>query len=452
MDRNAYSVNSRLIGQKVQVRLYVQHLEVWYGQKKVEHLERLRGRNQHRVDYRHVIDWLVRKPGAFADYRYRADLFPSSLFRVAYDRLRSQHAPGADKQYLKILELAARESESLVEGAISRLCELGEAMSFEAVGRWCSRARSWRRRRRRCGWIRWTCWPTTSCWTGTPSQWVQIRPARTTGVWIRQFWGCAMSKATDELTGCLKELHLPTARACYGELADRARQEDLKYEGYLLEVMARECQGRRHNKMERLLRESRLPIQKSLGAFDLKRLPARVSAVVRTLVDGSFADRRENVLAFGNPGSGKTHLLCGIGQELVRAGRTVYFSSTNLLVQELLAAKRELKLARMIKRLSRYQVLILDDLGYVQQSREEMEVLFTLLAERYERGSVMITSNLAFSKWESIFKDAMTTAAAIDRLVHHSVILELNLPSYRVEQARKSRSAAADAETAAAAT
>jgi DNA replication protein DnaC len=250
-----------------------------------------------------------------------------------------------------------------------------------------------------------------------------------------------MSKTHSELMACLKELHLPTVRACYAELADLARREDLTHEAYLLEVMQRECQRRRQSRVERLLRDSRLPIQKSLGAFDLKRLPGKVSAVVRTLMDGSFVDRKENVLAFGNPGSGKTHLLCAIGQELVRAGRTVFFGSTNLLVQELLLAKRELKLPKAIKKLSRYQALILDDLGYVQQSREEMEVLFTLLAERYERGSVLITSNLPFSKWESIFKDAMTTAAAIDRLVHHSVILELNLPSYRVEQAKKSKAA-----------
>ena len=255
-----------------------------------------------------------------------------------------------------------------------------------------------------------------------------------------------MSKPNGELTGCLKELHLPTARACYQELADSARREGLSYEAYLLEVLQRECQGRRQHRMERLLRESRLPVDKSLGAFDLKRLPGKVSAVVRALADGSFLDRKENVLAFGNPGSGKTHLLCGIGQELVRAGRRVYFRSTNLLVQELLLAKRELKLPQTIRKLSRYEALILDDLGYVQQSREEMEVLFTLLAERYERGSVLITSNLPFSKWEAIFKDAMTTAAAIDRLVHHSVILELNLPSYRVEQARKSKAATVSAE------
>jgi DNA replication protein DnaC len=110
-------------------------------------------------------------------------------------------------------------------------------------------------------------------------------------------------------------------------------------------------------------------------------------------------------------------------------------------VQELLLAKRELKLNRLLKRLVSYDVLVLDDLGYVQQNREEMEVLFTLLAERYERGSVLLTSNLAFSGWESIFKDPMTTAAAIDRLVHHCVILELNIPSYRAEQAKKAKEA-----------
>jgi DNA replication protein DnaC len=157
----------------------------------------------------------------------------------------------------------------------------------------------------------------------------------------------------------------------------------------------------------------------------------------RTLLEGSFLDRCENVLAFGPPGSGKTHLLCALCQELVRTGRRVLFRKCGLLVQELLVAKRDLKLSALLKRLAGYQALFVDDLGYVQQSREEMEVLFTLLAERYERGSVLLTSNLAFSGWEAIFKDPMTTAAAIDRLVHHSVIIELNLPSYRAEQAKK---------------
>ena len=150
-------------------------------------------------------------------------------------------------------------------------------------------------------------------------------------------------------------------------------------------------------------------------------------------------DRRENVLAFGPPGCGKTHALCAVSQELVRSGRRVLFTTCSLLVQELLAAKRDLTLKGLLKRLGQWEALVIDDLGYVQQSREEMEVLFTLLAERYERGSVLLTSNLPFSGWEAIFKDAMTTAAAIDRLVHHSVIVELNVASYRAEEAKKRR-------------
>ena len=158
---------------------------------------------------------------------------------------------------------------------------------------------------------------------------------------------------------------------------------------------------------------------------------------MKALLGGDFLDRAENVLVFGKSGSGKTHLLCALGQELIQQGRHVLFCTCSLLVQELLIVKRDLKLSRVIKRLSKCDALIIDDIGYVQQSREEMEVLFTLLAERYERGSVLLTSNLPFSKWEQIFKDPMTTAAAIDRLVHHSVILELNVGSYRLDEAKR---------------
>jgi DNA replication protein DnaC len=236
------------------------------------------------------------------------------------------------------------------------------------------------------------------------------------------------------LVGCLKELHLPTVRACYGQEADRARRESLAYEHYLAEVMEREREARRQNRIQRLLRESKLPLEKSLETFEMNRLSSMLTAQVNALLEGSFAERSENVLAFGNPGSGKTHLLCAIAQELIqRQGRRLLFTPCSLLVQQLLVAKRDLKLPRFLKALLKYDVLLIDDIGYVEQNREEMEVLFILLAERYERGSLMITSNLPFSKWERIFKDPMTTAAAIDRLVHHSIILELNLPSYRLE-------------------
>jgi DNA replication protein DnaC len=221
--------------------------------------------------------------------------------------------------------------------------------------------------------------------------------------------------------------------------ADQARQESLSYEQYLLELANRECDDRKQKRVERLLRESRLPLEKNLATFDLKRLPAKVLQQVRTLLAGDFVDRKENVLSFGAPGSGKTHLLCAIAQELVRQGRPAYFRRCSLLVQELLQAKQELRLSRLLKKWGGYEIMVVDDLGYVQQNREEMEVLFTFFAERYERGSVLLTSNLPFSKWEQIFRDPMTTAAAIDRLVHHSVIMELNLPSYRAEQAKKGK-------------
>jgi len=242
-----------------------------------------------------------------------------------------------------------------------------------------------------------------------------------------------------QLGEILKSLRLPAVKASYEQLADQARSEHYSYERYLAEVLEGEWEQRRQNRIERLLRVSKIPLEKNLESFDRKRLPAKADAQLSVLLEGAFVDHAENVLAFGNPGSGKTHLLCAVGQELIYQGKRVLFRPCDLLVQDLLAAKKDLNLASLLKKLSRFQALIVDDIGYVQQNREEMEVLFTLLAHRYERGSVMVTSNLPFSKWEKIFKDPMTTAAAIDRLVHHSVILELNIPSYRLEEAKRRR-------------
>ena len=227
------------------------------------------------------------------------------------------------------------------------------------------------------------------------------------------------------LTDLLKELHLPTFREYYAQCGRRAVQEELSYEQYLLELAQRECAARRVNTIARLVKASGLP------------MALKIRQQVKILLEGSFVDRNENLLAFGPPGSGKTHLLCGLCHALARQQRRVYFSTCDVIVQQLLRAKRALELDKLLKKLSKYDALMIDDFGYVKQDRDEMEVLFTLLAYRYERGSLLLTSNLPFSKWEVIFKDPMTTAAAIDRLIHHSVVLELNVPSYRAEEAKK---------------
>lgn len=233
----------------------------------------------------------------------------------------------------------------------------------------------------------------------------------------------------------LRSLRLPGVRSHLEEVAQHARQEGLSYEAFLLELVERECDGRRQSRIVRALHASKLPPEKTLESFDRQRLPHPVEAQLGALLEGHFLGRCENVLAFGPPGSGKSHLLCALGHELVHAGYQVLFRPCDLLVQDLLLAKRDLTLAKLLKQWSRFDALIIDDIGYVQHSREEMEVLFNLLAHRYERGSVLLTANLPFSRWEEIFKDPMTTAAAIDRLVHHSVVLELNIPSYRLEHA-----------------
>ncbi len=244
----------------------------------------------------------------------------------------------------------------------------------------------------------------------------------------------------DSLRVLLKALKLPGFLDHYADLAVQAEKDGTAYGQYLHALAEYELRERRDRRIQRALKASALPLEKTLATLDLSRLPPKVRKRVPALCEGGFIHRAENVLAFGLPGRGKSHLCCAIGHELIRRGHRVLFTPTYQLVQRLLLAKRELALEKLLKRLDRFDAVILDDLGYVQQDREEMEVLFTFLAERYERRSVVITSNLVFSEWDRIFKDPMTTACAIDRLVHHSVILELTGPSVRAEHAKAARS------------
>jgi len=247
-----------------------------------------------------------------------------------------------------------------------------------------------------------------------------------------------MSKREPDEAGLyllLRALKLPTFVALHEEAARTAEKQGWSFLHYLHHLAESELADRESRRIVRLLDCSGLPKDKTIDTLDVERLPAKVRRQVPSLCEGGFVERAENVLAFGLPGRGKTHLVCAIGHELVRRGRSVLFTPTYKLVQRLLVAKKALTLEEDLKALDRFDAVILDDIGYVQQDREEMEVLFTFLAERYERRSVVITSNLVFSQWDRIFKDPMTTAAAIDRVVHHALILELTGKSKRVEDA-----------------
>ena len=247
------------------------------------------------------------------------------------------------------------------------------------------------------------------------------------------------SPATSEIPGRIRELcrrfHLPTVAAEAEPRFVAAGQAGAL--PTLAEVLEMEAEDRRARRVTRLRYASKLPPGKTEATFDATRLPPRLQHQLGELASGVFLERSANLLAFGLPGTGKTHAMCALGHRLVEAGHAVYFTPAYRLVQDLLAAKRDLALPRALRKLDQFEVLILDDLGYVQQDPAEAEVLFTLLAERYERRSLVITSNLVFSQWDQIFRNPMATAAAIDRIVHHSVILEFDVPSYRTAEARR---------------
>ena len=241
----------------------------------------------------------------------------------------------------------------------------------------------------------------------------------------------------DTIIQHFRTLRMPTAVQIFEEFTIKAQQENWSLETFVFEILEQEMEGRRQRRIERLKKAAHLPDGKTLSTLDQERLPLRIQRLLPNLSTGDFIDRTENILVFGLPGRGKTHFAAAVGSELVHNGRSVLFTPTYRLVDRLLRARRDLALEYELRRLDRFEVLILDDIGYVQQNQEEMEVLFTLLAERYERRSVIITSNLVFSEWDQIFKNPMTTAAAIDRVVHHSIIVEFgkDMTSHRAEEA-----------------
>ena len=246
-----------------------------------------------------------------------------------------------------------------------------------------------------------------------------------------------------ELRSLLERLNLGAMAQVFADVALKAAKEGLSHEAYLWALASHEEEQRIQRRTARLLRQSGLPLEKTLRTFEMPRLSRALQLHIERLKSGAFLEQAVNVIAVGKPGVGKSHLLAALGYELILAGHPVLWIPTSTLIQRLLAAKRDLRLPQELVKLDKFACIILDDIGYVQHDRDEMEILFTFLAERYERKSVMLTTNLVFSEWNRIFKDPMTTMAAIDRLVHHSVILDMmEVESYRATEATQQHLAA----------
>ena len=233
-----------------------------------------------------------------------------------------------------------------------------------------------------------------------------------------------------------KEFRLTGMADVYEDLLQRATEQCWDYPRFIEALLEAEKEKRASNRRIRLLKQYKLP-NKSLEGLQQDLLPLQIRRQLPQLLTGAFIDLQQNICAFGLPGRGKTHFLCAVGHELVQQGKSVLFTPAYKLVERLLSAKKEHRLDRELAKLDRFEVILLDDIGYIKHTPQEMEVLFTFIAERYERRSLMISSNLPFSKWEQIFTDPMTAMAAVDRLVQHSIILHFDGESIRMKNSKK---------------
>lgn len=223
----------------------------------------------------------------------------------------------------------------------------------------------------------------------------------------------------------------------YRSLAREAEERNLRYEEYLLALLEAEVESRDENQKQRRLKQATFPVQKTLDSYDFSLMPSLNRNRFLTLSKGEFVEKKENVLFLGNSGTGKTHLATGLGIEMVKNGYKTKFITAADLVEELLMAHEEHKLGSLEKKWLKFDVIIVDELGYVPFSKIGAELLFQFFSSRYERASVIITTNLEFAEWTSLFGDEKMTAALLDRLTHRSHIHLLNGESYRFRQSMK---------------
>ena len=234
----------------------------------------------------------------------------------------------------------------------------------------------------------------------------------------------------------LGELRLPSVKLIWARLAEQSDKEGWPAARFLAALAEHEVADRTRRRIERHLTEARLPVGKTLDAFDFQSVPMISKAQVMALASGdAWLEKGANILVFGPPGAGKSHLSAALGLALIENGWRVLFARTTDLVQRLQVARRELTLESALAKLDRYDLLILDDIAYVTKDQAETSVLFELIAARYERRSMLITANQPFGEWGKIFPSEAMTLAAVDRLVHHATILEMNVESYRRREA-----------------
>src|SRR6201996_2339069 len=239
----------------------------------------------------------------------------------------------------------------------------------------------------------------------------------------------------------LAELRLPALKMVWADLAAQADKEGWPAARFLAALAEHEMAERPRRRIERHLAEARLPPGKTLDSFDFEAVPMVSKAQVMALAAGdSWLEKGANLIMFGPPGGGKSHLAAALGFALVEAGWRVLFTRTTDLVQRLQMARRELALESAIAKLDKYHLLILDDLAYVTKDQAETSVLFELIGARYERRSLLVTANQPFGDWGKIFPDQAMTLAVVDRLVHHATIFEMNVESYRRRAAVQRRS------------